>query len=167
MKRMSLCSVPLLSLLVIVSMAFPGCAQPPAADDEAARKAGVTIMELIKKAGEERDAEKLIALCLNSPEFAFFGDGKGYSFDEFVKTERQEFPSWKSIQIRWDTVTVKVLAPDVVASYAYFHQVLTAKDGVEIALKGDVTWISVRRGGEWKLLYGHAWHFQDEAAKER
>ena len=165
MKRRSLCAVPLLSLSVIVSMAFLGCAQPPAADDEVARKAGVTIMESIKKAADERDAEKLIALCLNSPEFAFFADGKGYSYDDFVKNEREDFSSWKSIQVRWDTVTAKVLAPDVVASYASFHQVLTAKNGAEAALKGDVTWIAVRRGGEWRLLYGHAWHFPDDVAK--
>jgi hypothetical protein len=142
-----------------------GCTKSPAPDVEAAKKAGITMMMELKKAAEALDAEKFVSLCLNSPEFAVFEDGKGYGYDEFVKNEREGFRTFKGIQLRWDTLAVKALGADVVAAYAPFHQLLKEKSGAETALKGDVTWIVVRRNGEWKLLYAHAWHFPDQVAK--
>jgi len=150
---------------IVVSTAFVACTKPPAADDEAARKAGIALMEAVKNAVEGLDAEKFIDLCLNSPEFVVFSDGKGLSYDEFVKSERKALALFKKFQIRWDTLAVKVLAADAVAAYGSFHQVHTYKEGGVAAFTGDVTWIAVRRNGEWKLLYAHAWHFPDSTAK--
>ena len=151
-------------LIILASAALITCAQPPAADDEAVRKAGIAAAESLKDAVVALDVEKIISKALNSPEFRIYSDGKAYTYDEFVKVEREDFPKFQSVQMRLDTLIASVLGPDAVAVYGSFHQVLTFKEGGEGAFKGDATWIFVRRGTDWKLLYSHGRHSPDVPA---
>ena len=118
-------------------------------------------MNTLRDAAIDLDAEEIINMCLDSPEFLYFSDGEVMNYEQFVKAEREGFASFVSHQLTWDTLYVKVLSPDVVSALAPFHQKLTLQDGTVFQLEGEVTWIATRTEEGLKLIYGHAGHRPD------
>ena len=111
---------------------------------------------------KERNADKIISHFLDSPEFMFYADGKRQGYNELVAQVRNDFPGNVSkYDGKWDTINVSVLSPDAVVAAAPFHEVLTDKEGIETRLKGEVTWIAVRVGKDWKFIYAHAFYLPD------
>ena len=120
----------------------------------------ISLMNTLRDAAVELDAEKVINLCLDTSEFLCFS-GLVMNYEQFVKAEREGFANFVSHQLTWDTLIVKVLSPDVVAALAPFHQKLTLKDGTILQQKGEVTWIATMTDNGLKLIYGHAGHRPD------
>ncbi len=150
-----------LTALLIFSTIFLRCSRSTEASKDVARKAMLFLMQELKTASEELSAEKIFALHIRDPEFIIIWDGKGYSHEEFIKTEREHLPTYKHHKFTWDSILVKVLSMDVVAASAQFHEIITDKNNIEKRLKGDGTWIAVRREGEWKFLYTQILHQPD------
>lgn len=121
----------------------------------------ISLMNTLRDAAVELDAEKVINLCLDTPEFLFFSDGLVMNYEQFVKDEREGFSNFASHQLTWDNLYVKVLSPDVVSALASFHQKLTRHDGTVLQLEGEVTWIATCTEEGLKLIYGHAGHRPD------
>lgn len=128
---------------------------------EPLREEMISLMNNLHDAAVELDAEKIINMCLDSPEFLYFSDGSVMNYEQFVKVERESFPNFVSHQLTWDTLYVKVLSPDVVSALALFHQKLTLQDETVQQFEGEVTWIATRTEEGLKLIYGHAGHSAD------
>jgi hypothetical protein len=121
----------------------------------------IALMEDLRVAAVERDVDKILSFCDNSPEFFYIGDGKLHNYDQFVKAEYSGFSAVQRHQLSWDALHVKTLGDDVVAAFAPFHQVITDTNGIETRLKGGVSWIAINKGGILKLRYGQSWHEPD------
>lgn len=121
----------------------------------------IVLMNTLRDVAIELDAEKVINMCLDSPEFLFFSDGELMNYEQFVLAERTDFPNYVSHELSWDTLVVKILSPDVVSALAPFHQKLTHKDGTVFQYEGEVTWIAIHTEEGLKLIYGHAAHRPD------
>lgn len=148
----------ILTLLGICSTAFYSCSGSDRSKQEAMRGDMISLMNTLRDAAIELDAEKVINLSLDTPEFLFFSDGEVVNYEQFVKAEREDFSNFASHQLTWDTLYVKVLSPNVVSALAPFHQKLTQHDGTVLQLEGEVTWIATRTAEGLKLIYGHAGH---------
>ena len=150
----------ILTLLVIFTTTFYSCSESDRSEKEYMRMQMISLMNTLRDAAIELDAEKVINLCLDTSEFLCFS-GSVMNYEQFVKAERVGFANFVSHQLTWDTLIVKVLSPDVVAALAPFHQKLTLKDGTILQQKGEVTWIATRTDNGLKLIYGHAGHRLD------
>ena len=151
----------ILTLLAICTTTFYSCSESEKSKLESIHEEMISLMNTLRDAAIELDAEKIINLCIETPEFLFFSDGEVMNYEQFVKAEREGFPSYVSHQLTWDTLIVKVLSPDVVSALAPFHQKLTLQDGTVFQLEGEVTWIATRNEEGLKLIYGHAGHRPD------
>ena len=128
---------------------------------ELLREEMISLMNNLHDAAVELDAEKIINMCLDSPEFLYFSDGSVMNYEQFVTAEREGFANFVSHQLTWDTLYVKVLSSDVVSALAPFHQKLTLQDETVLQFEGEVTWIATRTEEGLKLIYGHAGHSTD------
>ena len=128
---------------------------------EPLREEMISLMNNLHDAAVELDAEKIINMCLDSPEFLYVSDGSVMNYEQFVKVEREGFANVVSHQLTWDTLYVKVLSPDVVSALAPFHQKLILQDESVLQFEGEVTWIATRTEEGLKLIYGHARHSAD------
>jgi hypothetical protein len=127
-------------------------------------------MQSFQAAAEERSADKIMILCQRSPGFLVYLDGKALNYDEFVHAGREVFHRFKNIQLKWDTIHVRVLGADVVAALTPFRGVLTDSNGLDTRLKGEVTWTANRIAGAWKLVYAHyahAWYQPETISRQR
>jgi ketosteroid isomerase-like protein len=95
------------------------------------------------------------------PEFRVFMDGKISDYAAYVSQAKADIGQASGIEGGLQAVTVIVLGPKVAAAVAPFREVIIDKAGQRLAIKGTVTWTWVRRGPEWKILYGHASHELD------
>ena len=138
-----------------------GCNSGNTMSEDSLRQSMTTLMENLKNAAIERDVDKILSMCDESPEFLFISDGQDFNYNNFVKIEHSGFASMQKHQLSWDTLHIKILGSDVVAAYAPFHQVITDTSGIESRLKGGVSWIAVQKDGILKLRYGQAWHAVD------
>lgn len=107
------------------------------------------------------DIERVIGHYANEPEFRVFMDGKVSDYDAYVSQARADLSQASGFEGGWQGITVVLLGPRAAAAAAPFREVIIDKGGQRIAIKGAVTWIWVRRGSEWKILYGHATHEPD------
>lgn len=160
MKKLTL----ILTLLVICVTTFYSCSYLDKPKQETMHEEMITLMNNLRDAAIDLDAEKIIDMCLDSPEFLFFSDGELLNYEQFVSVERTEFPNFISMELSWDTLYVKVLSPDVVSALAPFHQKIAHKDGTVFQYEGEVTWIAVHTEEGLKLIYGHAAHRPDTAS---
>ena len=149
----------ILTLLAIFTTTFYSCSESESKQDT--HEEMTSLMNTLRDAAIDLDAEEIINMCLDSPEFLYFSDGEVMNYEQFVKAEREGFASFVSHQLTWDTLYVKVLSPDVVSALAPFHQKLTLQDGTVFQLEGEVTWIATRTEEGLKLIYGHAGHRPD------
>jgi ketosteroid isomerase-like protein len=128
---------------------------------EDAGKAMLSMMHSYIDAIRELSYEKTVAHFLNSPDFFFCSDGQVSTYDDLLKQVRDLYSNLQRYQGDWDTINIRVLSPDVVAALAPFHEIYTDKSGVETRIKGEVTWVAVRKNGEWKFAYAHAFSKTD------
>ncbi len=144
-------------VLLLIGVTYPGCET----QQGVSRKAMTSLMQSLKEAIERRNVNKMMTLCKNSPDFFVCTNGKVLNYDEFSQASRQAFQAIKSVQLTWDTLHVKVLGSDVVATMIPFHETLVDSNGVGRRLRGEMTWVASRMGGDWKFIYAHAWHEPD------
>ena len=142
-------------------VAFNSCSESSNTQNESLQEEMISLMNNLHDAAVEIDAEKIINMCLDSPEFLFFSDGYAIDFEQFVENEREGFKEFANHELTWDTLYVKVLSSDVVSALAPFHQKITLKDGTILQQIGEVTWIATRTDSGLKLIYGHAGHRPD------
>jgi len=152
-----LCNLFLFCVLIFAT----GCKSGNTLSEESLRQGMSTLMGNLKDAAIERDVDKIVSLCDDSPEFLFISDGLDYNYNDFAKLEHSGFSSMQRHQLSWDTLHIKILGSDVVAAYAPFHQVITDTNGIESHLKGGVSWIAAQKDGILKLCYAQAWHEMD------
>lgn len=107
------------------------------------------------------DIERVIGHYAKEPEFRVFMDGKISDYDAYVSQARADIGQASGIEGGLQGITVVVLGPKAAAAAAPFREVIIDKAGQRLAIKGTVTWTWVRRGPEWKILYGHASHELD------
>jgi len=151
-------------LVLLIACFSCGTNNKPLSDvqKDDAKEAMITLMNSYVGAIKERNADKIISHFLDSPEFMFYTDGNRQGYDELVAQVRRDFPNNVSkYEGNWDTILVSVLNPDAVAAAAPFHEVLTDMEGIETRLKGEVTWIAIRVGKDWKFIYAHAFYLPD------
>ena len=108
------------------------------------------------------DAEGTVAHYAHESEFRVCFDNQISGYGTFTSQVRKNFASLSAIEGEGFTeITVLVLGPNVSAAVAPFRETFVDKSGNRTPVKGTVTWIWVRRGTEWKIIYGHATHEPD------
>ena len=108
------------------------------------------------------DVERTIGHYANEPEFRVCFDNHVTSYDAFVSQVRQDFASMAAVEGGFTSITVILLGPGVAAAIAPFRERFADQAGNwSPVIKGTVTWVWVRRGADWKILYGHATHEPD------
>ena len=153
-------------VLLLVCVGLSGCPSRQSVTElEDARQSMLALMQSLRDTAVKLDAEGVIALMDSSSEFFVYEDGKAFNYDEFVREERAGFLAFKSHELSWDSLHVSVVSPDVCVALASFHQALIDTSGVEIRLRGEGTYVAVRRGTKWRFLYLHAWHQLDTASE--
>jgi hypothetical protein len=132
------------------------CGKKPDTTKEDAGKAMLSMMHSYIDAIRELNYDKTVAHFLNSPDFFFCSDGQISTYDNLLKQVSDLYKNLQRYQGDWDTINIRVLNPEVVAALAPFHEIYTDKSGDETRIKGEVTWVAVRKNGEWKFAYAHA-----------
>ncbi len=153
LKRLSIIT---LSLSIISS-----CTAPDEKRNENIQSEMVSLMNSLRDAAIEINADKVMNLCLETPEFFFFADGSVMNYDQFEKDVRDSYQNMVNHKLIWDTLYVKILSPGVASALAPFHQEITQNDGVVIRLEGEVTWSATQTESGLKLIYAHAAHRND------
>jgi len=150
-----------LTIITFSLLVFYSCVESDKKPNDNIQVEMISLMNTLRDAAMEIDAEKIINLCLDTPEFLFASDGSVMTYDQFVEAEIEGFKEFESHEVTWDTMYVKTLSPDVVSALAPFHQKITLKDGTIFQQKGEVTCIATRTDEGLKLIYGHAGHRPD------
>ena len=144
--------------VLLLSTFFYSCNETSDQRNDTIKEEMISLMNSLKDAAIERDAEKIISFCENSLEFSMISDGKVYSYNEFYKGWKAIYPAFVSHQLSWDTIIVRKLNSDVVAAFAPFHKKIVKKDSTELEFEGEVTWIARKTSDGLKLIYGHSNH---------
>ena len=150
-----------LTILTIFVLFLNSCVESDKTQKNNIHGEMISLMDTLQDAAIKIDADRIVNMCSDNPEFLFFSDGSVMNYEQFVKDVRDSYHNFADHQLTWDSLYVKVLSPDVVSALAYFHQKITTKDGTIIQLEGEVTWIANRTEGGLKLIYGHAGHRPD------
>lgn len=110
------------------------------------------------------DSSRVLGHYVAGPEFRLASDGNSYSYVDMQKIIGDLRVKYQSLGVRWDTVAVTVLDRDAAFVYAPFRRTDTDKSGGVTRIRGNATWVWVRRDGTWRMLYGHGDHYPDTAA---
>jgi len=110
------------------------------------------------------DSARVLGHYVTGPEFRLASDGNSYSFTDMQKIIGDFRSSFRSSDVRWDTLAVTVLGRDAAFVYAPFRRTDTDNAGVVARIRGNATWVWVQRDGAWQMLYGHGDHYPDTTA---
>jgi ketosteroid isomerase-like protein len=110
------------------------------------------------------DSARVLGHYVASPEFRLASDGNSYSHSDMKTVLGGLRAKFQSLDVRWDTLVVTVLDRDAAFVYAPFRRTDTDLAGGVARIRGNATWVWVRRNGSWRMLYGHGDHYPDTAA---
>ena len=111
-------------------------------------------------ADTSRSADGVIALLW--PEYEMLVDGRRQTYEEVVRGSREFLGDLALFHTDWTDLRVTPIGPDAaVASFQFSDSILT-RSGELIRSRGPTTFLWVRRGDEWRLLYGDADHYSIE-----
>jgi ketosteroid isomerase-like protein len=146
---------------LILNNTLGGCSEPIEINKENAEAPIYALMQSYADAINETNPEKVISHYFKSDDFLIYQDGVPYDYNKTVSQVQTFFPSVKSLNVKWDTVVVRVLNNNTAVAFAPFHESFTDSKDVETKVIGEVTWIANKIGDEWKFVYGHAFHKAD------
>ncbi len=106
------------------------------------------------------DAERLIAHFAQVEDFHVYNDGQRLDYATMTANLRGGFPSLSSIEGGFYDVQVIVLAVDAALATAGFREVITDGSGNVTRVRGAASWLWRLMNGSWKIVYGHADHYQ-------
>ncbi|MEQ1691676.1 MAG: DUF4440 domain-containing protein, partial [Gemmatimonas sp.] len=109
------------------------------------------------------DSARVLGHYVAGPEFRLASDGSSYSYRDMQKILGDLRAKFQSAGVRWDTLAVTVLGRDAAFVYAPFRRTDTDKGGGVARIRGNATWVWVRRDGAWHMLYGHGDHYPDSS----
>lgn len=109
------------------------------------------------------DSARVLGHYVAGPEFRLASDGNSYSYTDMQKILGDLRAKFQSAGVRWDTLAVTVLDRDAAFVYAPFRRTDTDKAGGVARIRGNATWVWVRRDGAWHMLYGHGDHYPDSS----
>jgi len=110
------------------------------------------------------DSARILSHYVVGPEFRLASDGSAYSFAEMEQIIGGLRTMLRSTIVRWDTLAVTVLGRDAAFVHAPFRRTDTDLSGAVHRIRGNATWVWVRRDGAWRMLYGHGDHYPDTSA---
>jgi ketosteroid isomerase-like protein len=111
------------------------------------------------------DAEQVIAHFAQVEDFHVYNDGERLDYAAVTANLRNVFPSLRSIEGGFRGVQVIVLAVDAALATAGFREVITDRTGNVTRVRGTASWLWRNVGGSWKIIYGHADHYPDDAGE--
>jgi len=155
------------AMLVVLSHGASACQPQVQALSDAARREvieSVTAgMTSYAEALSVLDSARVLGHYVAGPEFRLASDGNSYSYTDMQKIIGSVRAKLQSSGVRWDTVAVTVLGRDAAFVYAPFRRTDVDKTGAVTRIRGNATWVWVRRDGTWHMLYGHGDHYPDTA----
>jgi len=110
------------------------------------------------------DSARVLGHYVAGPEFRLASDGSAYSYTDMEKIIGGLRAKLKSTAVRWDTLAVTALGRDAAFVHAPFRRTDTDMSGAVARIRGNATWVWVRRDGAWRMLYGHGDHYPDSSA---
>lgn len=147
-------------LLLAAFALVAACAQPePKPDGLASVRAEVeALVWTFHAADTAMDAEAVIGMLW--PDFEMLVDGERLSFEQVAQGSREFMSSLRSFHTVWSDLEVLPLSPDLaITSFIFRDSLLTAEDQL-LQSRGPTTLLWERRGGEWRIRYGDADHYQ-------
>ena len=125
---------------------------------EEARNAVYNLMKSYEESIKNLDLEKTLQHYSQASDFLLISDGQVSNYDEFSKGLGEMFPNLEKVEGGFDTMYIHVLTTEVVNVMAPFQETFVDKSGNKTSLKGEVTWTAMKKGEEWKFVYGHTFH---------
>ncbi len=107
------------------------------------------------------DPQRVAPLYADDPDFRAYGDGQSLTRDGLLAAIGDLGEILRSFEAAWDTIEVTPLGRDAALAAARFRRTLTDTAGGAVRDWGTVTWVWVRREGEWQIIHGHAVHYPD------
>ena len=151
------------SLFVTMTL-LSGCVSP--AEQSETADATVALAEVeaavwaFHAADTAKDAEAVIRLLW--PEYTMFADGSPVAYDDVVAGSREFMAGLDLFHTEWTDLRTTALGPDAVLSSFLFRDSIVTTAGDLIQARGQTTFVWQRRGGEWRILFGHADHYPIE-----
>ncbi len=121
-------------------------------------------MQSFAAAERALDADGLIAHFAPVPEFHVYNDGQRLDYEAISANVRNGFPSLRSIEGGFHDIQVLVLAPDAALVTAGFREVIADDAGSVTRVRGAASWLWRCIDGSWRIVYGHADHYPDDAS---
>ena len=110
---------------------------------------------------ETLDPQRVAPLYADDPDFRVYSDGQSFTRDGLLAAISDLGGILQSIEATWDTIEVTSLGRDAALAASRFRRTLTDTAGDAVHDWGTVTWVWVRREGEWQIIHGHAVHYLD------
>lgn len=111
------------------------------------------------KAVESMDVARTQEHFADDPEFLVVADGTAYDSEGMKALVRDNFyQGLKKVELKWDTLIVKILNTNQAVAYLKITQSLTDINSKEFRVNSEATFIARKNNGLWKILYGHANH---------
>jgi ketosteroid isomerase-like protein len=141
------------------------CGTPQADLTEAQRRVITTsvdsAMRSFEAAERARDADRMLAHFVSGPEFRLYNDGQRVDYAAMAAQLHTGLGGLKSVEGGFEGIEVTVLSPGAALASATFRETATDTAGAIVRTHGPVTLVWVRRGTEWKIVYGQADHYPD------
>lgn len=106
------------------------------------------------KAMEDLDEDAILSHVIKSPNFAYTRRGSRSNYEEFEAGTKGLVTRFTDKISTMGPMTVDLIEPDVAVMSYTFEQTLTDTDGKKRDFSGTVTWIAVKRDGEWRYIHG-------------
>jgi ketosteroid isomerase-like protein len=112
------------------------------------------------------DATCILGHYVQGPEFRLISDGVTYTYDDMANEVLPGLRNaFRSSEVQWGPIEVTSLGPNAAIASTSFRRMDVNAAGVPAPVRGAVTWVWVRRGGEWRTIHGHGVHYPEPTAK--
>jgi ketosteroid isomerase-like protein len=157
-----------LKFALVVAVAA-GCARPAATALTEAERAAIgdsvtAAMRSYEAAIKVRDAERVLAHYVQTPQFRLVDNETVYSYDALRPMVQGLFGSLRSYEGGFGPIHVNALSRDVALADAPYTDVYTDTTGTVTRVHGVVTWVWVHGADGWRIVHGQAFSAPDTAA---
>ena len=149
--------------LVLAVVVLHACDAPPAqrpAGPSEVRADVEAAVWAFHAADTARDAEGVIALLW--PEYQMLVDGRRLTYEQVVQGSREFMGDLTLFHTEWTDLRVTPIGADAALASFLFRDSILTRSGELIRNRGPTTFLWVRRGDEWRILYGDSDHYPIE-----
>ena len=107
-----------------------------------------------------RDPDGVIALLW--PEYHMLVDGQRLTYEQVVKGSREFMGNVILFHTEWTDLRVTPISADAALASFLFRDSIVTRSGELIRSHGPTTFLWVRRGDEWRILFGDSDHYSIE-----